>query len=838
MADPAAAEPRTGQLLKVAAAVAGPLAIVACVLFLQRDAAFGGLITRAHVDPLSFFLPQDCFLGRSLAAGHMPVWNPHVMLGVPFASDPQSGWMSVLPMVLFSTMSCGRAIGWLIALLPIIGGFGTYAFLRSEGLGRPAATVGGLGLALAIAGSRLAISLPFSGALAWTAAMLWGGSRLMRASAWPARFVWMVVTALLWGQIAAAHLSHGLVIGTGALVAYLLGRSIHDLRNRKVRPGRLAAVVLGLGVALIAVNLAFLLPRLAYYPRTTLSVGYQGLVALDQASKHQEGQTLSPVWALKHATSPGMYVGAAVLLLSVGGFLSRRRRYLAIAMGGFALVCYLLTLKPVFRVFSPLFEHLPLGDMLYGHGPWRYGLGVALALPVLGAIGLEGWVERGSIRRLVAIVGLGAALWYGLPLLAGVEVARLALPVSMAIVVLAVLAAGRVRPALLAMVPVVLAADLVANGSIGLAMARSGEADPRVHSVGKPPLLSWVLRRPPDVVGERYTAARPFSTAIAGSGDRYATLGLYHPSISPTKDASLADQRATLLGLEDVNGYNPVQLLRYWRFVRAANAAADPSGLQRAKYNKSTFVTPTAATLDLIDVGWLVAPPGTQVPAGTTPAGEAGNWDLLRRPSPPRAVVMGGWTSVPSAEDALSTVTDPGFDPAVDLVVERSSGSPSGTPGEIGEARFAWTSDASARIEVDAPRTGILVIRNAFDPNWEATIDGVPAAVFPADYVLQGVEVPAGSHVVELRYVDPWIGRGIAGSLLAVGGFLTAAGVLEARRRRSATKDEGPGRATDTEGGDGASRVDPSTDPVASPAGPGPAVARRRDPEGAPPPVT
>ena len=838
MADPAGAEPRTDRARKVAAAVAGPIAIVACVLFLQRDTAFGGLITRAHVDPLSFFLPMDCFLGRSLAAGHVPAWNPHVMLGAPFASDPQSGWMSVLPMVLFSTMSCGRAIGWLIALLPIVGGLGTYAFLRSEGLGRPAATVGGLGLAVAVAGSRLAISLPFSGALAWTAATLWGASRLMRASAWPARLVWMVVTALLWGQIAAAHLSHGLVIGSGALVAYLLGRSIHDLRHRRVRPGGLGAIVLGLGVALIAVNLAFLLPRLAYYPRTTLSVGYQGLVALDQASKHQEGQTLSPAWALKHATSPGIYAGAAVLLLSVGGFMSRRRRYLAIAMGGFALVCYLLTLKPVFRVFSPLFEHLPLGEMLYGHGPWRYGLGVALALPVLGAIGLEGWAEGGSIKRLVAIVGLGAALWYVVPLLAGVEGARLALPVSMGIVALGVLAAGRARPALLAVVPVVLAADLVANGSIGLAMARSGEADPRVHSVGKPPLLSWVLRRPPDVVGERYTAARPFSTAIAGSGDRYATLGLYHPSISPHKDASLADQRATLLGLEDVNGYNPVQLLRYWRYVRAANAAADPSGLQRAKYNKSTFVTPNEATLDLIDVGWLVAPPGTQAPPGTTPAGEAGNWDLLRRSSPPRAVVMGGWTSVPSAEDALSTVTDPEFDPSVDLVLERRTGSAGGTPGEIGEARFDWTGDASARIEVEAPRNGVLLIRNAFDPNWEATIDGVPAAVFPADYVLQGVEVPAGSHVVELRYVDPWVGRGILGSLLSLAGLLVTAGVLEARRRRSVAQADEHRRATGPEDGDAANRVDASTDPVATPAGGGPAVPTRRDREGAPPTAT
>jgi hypothetical protein len=183
-------------------------------------------------------------------------------------------------------------------------------------------------------------------------------------------------------------------------------------------------------------------------------------------------------------------------------------------------------------------------------------------------------------------------------------------------------------------------------------------------------------------------------------------------------------------------------------------------------------------------------------------------------------------------------VTGPEFDPAVDLVVERSTGSPSGPPGQIGQARFLWTSDASARIEVDASRTGVLLIRNAFDPNWQATIDGVPAAVFPANYVLQGVEVQAGSHVVELRYVDPWIGRGIAGSMLSVAGLLVAAGVLEARRRRSAAETDEHHRALGPEGGDDAIRLDAATDPVASPAGHGPAVAGRRGREGAPPPAT
>ncbi|HVM33858.1 MAG TPA: hypothetical protein VM784_00745, partial [Actinomycetota bacterium] len=58
-----------------------------------RDVAFGGMLTTAHPDVLTQWLPVHCFLGKSLAAGNVPQWNPYVMGGVPFAADPQSGWM-------------------------------------------------------------------------------------------------------------------------------------------------------------------------------------------------------------------------------------------------------------------------------------------------------------------------------------------------------------------------------------------------------------------------------------------------------------------------------------------------------------------------------------------------------------------------------------------------------------------------------------------------------------------------------------------------------------------------------------------------------------------------
>src|SRR5206468_4013185 len=105
----------------------------------------------------------------SLAAGHVPLWNPDVMGGIPFAADPQSGWLYLPPMALFGALPCHVAIRWFIVLQPLLAGLGTYWFLASEGVSRPAATVGGLALALPVAGSIYLLSLPFAGTFAWTA---------------------------------------------------------------------------------------------------------------------------------------------------------------------------------------------------------------------------------------------------------------------------------------------------------------------------------------------------------------------------------------------------------------------------------------------------------------------------------------------------------------------------------------------------------------------------------------------------------------------------------------------------------------------------------------------
>src|SRR5438128_3616212 len=158
-ADPSASVPtstaRLPPALRVLSPAVGPLLIAAAVLIVTRGFWLQGRLSREHVDLLSFWLPRWCAMGKAVFAGHVPTWLPNQFGGVPFASDPQSGWMYVPVMALFATLPCTRAFGWFVTLQPILAGLGMYAFFRHEGTGRPAATVGGLTLALSIAGSAV-----------------------------------------------------------------------------------------------------------------------------------------------------------------------------------------------------------------------------------------------------------------------------------------------------------------------------------------------------------------------------------------------------------------------------------------------------------------------------------------------------------------------------------------------------------------------------------------------------------------------------------------------------------------------------------------------------------
>jgi hypothetical protein len=303
----------------------------------------------------------------------------------------------------------------------------------------------------------------------------------------------------------------------------------------------------------------------------------------------------------------------------------------------------------------------------------------------------------------------------------------------------------------------VVAMELVANGLLG-------QAGGRVEQGLGLDLLAWFqpLRAPTVAPGD-YLRTGPIADHLRDHpGARYISLDPeavshrgYLTHQTPDFWGLLANQRATLLGLEDAQGYNPFQLGRYWSFVRRAS----PIPLD---YNAAVFPAPPPWALDLLDVGWVVGPEGA-VPAdqGTVVARD-GPWVLYQLASvPPRAQVV-----------PASAVT--GSERPEDVT----------TIGSVGEAIYRPLGDQAARVDVTAREPAVVLIRNAFDTNWRAEVDGRPVPIVPAFGVVQGVPVSPGRHEIILRYDDPSIGYGLVGSVVGIALLAVAALVPRRRSRR------------------------------------------------------
>ena len=796
---PAGATAEPSLLRRVVPALAGPALIVVWVLIALRGFAFANLLTSQHPDIMSFWLPRSCLLGRSIGAGQVPLWNPFEMIGTPFAADSQSGWLYLPNMLLSWAFGCGGGLRAFIVLNPILAGLGTYWFLRKERLGRLAATAGGLSLAMAMSASVMAISLPFAGTLAWTPFVLVGASGFFSAERWTRRLGWLALAAVAWGQVAAAHLSHGLVMCTGLVAAYLVGRAIHEVREGRLRWPIAVALIAGFLAFLPLANLAILVPRFSLISRSSLRAGYG---ALEGTLAREAGIQDRPIpftgvwsgWPLALASAPGAYVGAVILLLVPMAFRDVRLRYLTVAYAVTGAVGYLLTLS--FFVGAGWFRSvvlaLPFGDV-YLHNPGRLRYLAYLVVPVLGAIGIQGLLDRlPSFREAMWWMSATAVVALALPLALGASPERFVLFALGALaLVLAVwfLLRGK-RWGAIALVGV-LAVELLA-GALWSSMYQGGTVYLGLEGSDHPALLHGPVRWP-DAPLDRYMEPGPIARELQTVGPNdgrylawippaaYFNKGYLFTQDPPDWPALLLG-RAIVFRLRDVLGYSPIQLPRYWSFIRATNRLP-------VFYNASVLRLPRIEDAHLLGIRYLIAPEGVPPPIPGTPAATEPGYVLYELEGwQPRVSVVPTWQAVTSGVPALETVLGGGFDPAAGAIVEGDPGLGLPTPtldAAPGTATYREVRPEDIRVTVEATAPSIVVVRNAWDRGWSATVDGRPAPVLRADYLLQGIPVTEGRHEIRLTYREPSIGRGLLLSALVWLGWLVALGVLWWRERRT-----------------------------------------------------
>jgi hypothetical protein len=780
----------------------GPALIAGSVLFALRGFVFDSGLTNQHPDLLTFWLPRWSFLGDSVVAGQIPLWNPFEMAGYRFAADPQSGWLYAPSMLLFSLFSPGPALRSFIVLNPLLAGLGMYAFLRKETLGRAAASAGGLVVAMMMSTSTMAISLPFAGALAWTTVLLVAASGYRRAERWSGRLAWLALGAFAWMQVAAAHMSHGLVIATAFATAYLIAGAVADARAGIVSAGTAAGRVALFIVVLPLATLPILVPHVDFLGESSLRGGYG---ALGDTGQSEVGDPLGSngiwaAWPLGFAAAPGAYAGSAALACVLLAACARRLRTLVVAIGGLALVGYVLTSPLLVTAgwFRAVVLEIPFGDV-YLHNPGRLRYVAVLALPVLAAAGLQGLVERPLPPR-AATAWLGGAVFtfVAWPLLAGGSVVRFAMAAA-ALLVSGPLLYGfgtrRWRWASSSALVGVLTVELLASAVYAHAY-EGGTIFTGLETGDHPSLVPQVLRYP-TLDEAAYLATTPIVEHIRAQPGRYATWAPpaayfekgYLWMKSPADWPALAPTRGTLFEIPDALGYNPAQLPRYWRYIRAANELS-------VFYNASVLNVPSVEDVRLLGLRYLVVPTGLELPVEGRVVEEADGYSLweLADAQPLATTSEGEVRYADDIQQALELATAPGFDPWKVTIAERSIGVNPPVDLRPVAATVDGRSPTEIRIRLDPPAGGVLTVRNAYEAGWSATADGQAADTLPVDGFLQGVLLASSTREVVLTYHDDAVMLGLELGAGIWAALLAAPFMALALQRRRAQGRPAPGR--------------------------------------------
>lgn len=174
-------------------------------------------------DPVWQFVPWLRFARRELAAGRVPLWNPHQDGGVPFLANPQTALTS--PMT-WPCLALGIEHGWNLSLLLriLIAGNGTFLLLHHRGRSPTAALLGGLVFALA-APFVAWLEHPHTMVVAWLPWLLLAIDRMLRrATAAAAAAVAGTTLLVLTGGFPPLQLKVALLAGSFLVVEGGLGR--------------------------------------------------------------------------------------------------------------------------------------------------------------------------------------------------------------------------------------------------------------------------------------------------------------------------------------------------------------------------------------------------------------------------------------------------------------------------------------------------------------------------------------------------------------------------------------------------------------------------------------
>lgn len=147
----------------------------------------------------------------------------------------------------------------------------------------------------------------------------------------------------------------------------------------------------------------------------------------------------------------------------------------------------------------------------------------------------------------------------------------------------------------------------------------------------------------------------------------------------------------------------------------------------------------------------------------------------------PREWVTALGAQSPTDLATLKELADPAFDPAQTALLAEPLPVAPGTNENAGEVRFESYKPKHIVLSAKATAPCVLLLNDKFDPNWHVTVDGQPAKLLRANFIVRAVflEKP-GEHRIEFKFQPPLTGLYVSTATVVAGlallGYLTWAG--------------------------------------------------------------
>ncbi len=719
-------------------------------------------------DLAALLYPTYYFAAQSLKSGAIPLWNPYMWGGAPFAADIQASLLYPVNLIYFTLAPeiTYRGVMLLSVFHFWLAGAGMFLCLRK----------------LLPASGFLA---PLFGALAFMFSdyfiVHFGNLNLIAQAAWlpfvflfyhrslterrPGLAVWAGICFAI--AATAGHIQPLLFIALGLTwdLLYHLGLHLKDWRVRSVQVSReergsakdllrgfrepLAAfaITLLIGLGLAALVLVPASEMTAYTSRANYNYAQASAYSLAPAQligllvPSFFGRDPANYWGVWDRVEVG-YAGVLTLLLALFALLARaagpavssrnqETRAEAYRFASLAALSLLLAMGGYTVLHGWFYWLVPgLGSL---RAPVRFVFLMNFALAVLAAMGLDtlmrapGEWTRHALDRILRVApwGVGAVMLFAIPL-----------------AFYAVITGQDKDPVIFART------SAAANGLVffaGLLVAGMGLLYVRQRGVLRPAM-----------VGALAVCLLFFDLASLGSGVDVGyddpTRTFDHPAIirflKSDPDLFRIDSRtdvwhlwqpntSLLNGIFDVGGLiNPLSLADYDRYWDAIPSRSSPHyDFLNAKY----VIASKDVTLDWEKfVPVFDADPVLNV--------------YLNQSALPRALIVHRAIAAPDREAAWVALQATDFDPRTTVVVE--GGEPLDVvPSSPARVRFDTLSLNEIRLDVEVSTDAYLVLSEVWYPGWRASVDGEPTSVLRANYAFRAVRLVPGQHQVHLTFV-------------------------------------------------------------------------------------